>query len=769
MEVKVLYHDNLEVPKWMLDELNGNQLLAQILLKRGINSPKKVREFLNPDQYNPTNPFDFPDMDKAVELILNAVKKKKKICVYGDYDVDGVTATAILVTLLKKLDANVSYHIPNRFTEGYGMNERIIKNMAGDVDLILTCDCGISNHNEVALAKKLGMTVIVTDHHHLPEELPAADVILSPKLLPEDHKAHNISGASMAYFLAKGVLTRLNKTAYAREFLDLVALSTIADVVPLKGENRYLLQRGIPALAKTNRPGLLELFNICGLNSSEISEEEIAYQIVPRINAAGRISSARIGVELLLATTRNKARTLARELDQINDRRKELCDKMLEEALALLGKDFHSQPIILYQPHWHQGIIGITAGRLCEKYHVPVLLMCLKEDGKTITGSARSIPGIHIYEALKTCEQFLDKFGGHAGAAGFSLTRDKLTGFEKAMEKVLARELEKSGGIREIEVDGRLPLSKISTKTYYDLRKLAPFGEENPVPIFLCNDAEVVYHRPTSDEKHLRLIVKHENTQYSAIWWWGGEAGVARKIDLVYSIGINRWQGREEIQLIVNHTINRKQITKAGLPEKPEKLTFEIEDWRNWYRLGKVLPDFKNAVYYYEGTEKLKFENLINRYQSVKADYLVLLSSPPGIRVLKELIYLIRPKIVVLAYSDFEIQSGNSFLTRLSGIIKHVIKNKNGKVNIYQISALTGEMENTVLVGLKYLEDRGFIELEFSNPDNLFIKKGKGQNKKGSTIKENKLKALLKESRAFRNYMLKSTPEKIKNLILNEC
>ncbi len=770
MKIKIHYNENIDIPLWILDELKGNELLAQILLERGINTPKKVREFLNPDLYTPTDPFEFLDMENAVEMIITAVDKGEQICIYGDYDVDGVTSTTILVNLIKSIGGHVRYHVPNRFTEGYGMNEGVISELANEVNLIITCDCGISNHQEITLAKELGMSVIITDHHHLPDELPPADAIVTPKLLRENHRAYNIPGAGMAYFLAKGVLTSLNREREAKEYLDLTSLAVVADVVPLYGENRYLLQKGLPVLAKTIRPGLVALFEVAGLDQEKISEEEIGFQIGPRINASGRMSSAKLAVELLLAESKDEADKLARQLDQINARRKELGEAMHEEAKSILGKDFEAEPIILYRPNWHEGILGITASRLCEDYHVPVLMMGLKEDGKTITGSARSIPGIHVYEALKECEAFLNKFGGHAGAAGFSLSRGKRVAFEKSMSKVLARKLENTGNVREVKVDGKLPFSQVNQKTYKELRRLAPFGEGNRMPIFLCSDAEVVYHRPTSNEKHLRLIVKHESIQHPAIWWWGGESEIGKKIDLVYTIGINNWQGREEVQLIVNQAINKEQNLSSRLLEPEEKLDFKIEDLRNWREMGNDLPDFANAVYYSERTEKFGLEPTINRYQFSQADYLVLLSSPPGTRVLKELIYAVRPKTLVLAYSNREIELSKTFMKRLIGVVKHVIEQKNGKIGVYQISVLTGEMENTVWLGLNYLVDKGLIEFELDNPEELFIKKGEGKSKKENTLrlKEERLKSLLVESGAFRKYLMKTEIKSLKNLIISK-
>lgn len=766
MKIMIKSPEKIEVPDWLLEELGGNQLLGQILLQRGIDTREKCQEFLDPDIYQSTEVNAFSGLERAVQIIIAAIDQKKKICVYGDYDVDGVTSTAILVGLLKKLNADLCYHVPHRFTEGYGMHAGVIGRLKTDgVQLIITCDCGISNHQEIALAKKLGMTTIVTDHHQLPPELPKAEVILSPKLLARDHRAYHLPGAGMAYFLALGVLAAVGREAEGEDFLDLVSLAIVADIVPLKGENRYLLQIGLPRLTNTKRLGLRELFKICSLEQQQISEEAIGFQLAPRLNAAGRLLSAKLSVELLLATEESQAQAYAHQLDELNTQRKELTEQMYLEAKEHLGEDFKEQPIILYRPHWHEGVLGITASKLSTEYYVPVLLMGLKEDGETITGSARSIPGINIYDALKECHQGLTKFGGHAGAAGFSLTHEKLIFFEKSMEKVLTVGLTQLGGIREVVVDGILPINQVQPKTYFDLKKLAPFGSENPMPTFLSEDTQIIYRRATSNKRHLRLIVKASDVQHPAIWWWSGQEEITGKIDLVYAVGLNNWQGREEIQLVVNHAIDKEQ-SKPTI--EADHLTFSLFDWRNWQELDKRLPDYPTAVFYYEGrkSQLLSNQNLINRYQLISADTLVLLSTPPSLRVFKELLSVLRPSKVVLAYSERDFFSSEDFLKRLLGLCKYIIENRQGRTDIYQLAVLTAEMENTLLVGLNYLSDRGLISMEFITPESIVVKKGQGRINQNYPKRAEKLKALLQESRAFRRYLLRADLERIKTIFL---
>ncbi len=760
MKVEVNYN-KVEVPDWLLKEVAGNKILAQILVNRGVDTLKKVKKFLNPDFYTPISYRDFPKIDRGVEFLLEAANLNKKVAVYGDYDCDGITATTILVELLEKLGIDTTYHLPDRFKEGYGMNKGVIKRLADDnIDLILTCDCGISNHEEIAFAKELGLDVIVTDHHQLPDQLPQADLILSPKLLPAEHPAYYLPGAGMAYYLAQAVLTEVGREDEVEEFLELVALAIVADVVPLQDENRYLLQIGQKALIKTKRLGLQELFKIAEIETGQLSVEDIGFQLTPRLNAPGRISSAQLGVELLLADTRKEARRLARELDIINEERKKKSNQIEEEAVLLLT-DKVDGAVVLYQPTWHQGVIGIAAGRLCERFKVPALLMTMTDDG-IITGSARSIPGVHIYEALQECKDLLDKFGGHAGAAGFSLSKEKLTLFSQNITRVLNENLKKRGVVREIKVDGELSFSQIDFDLYQSLKELAPFGEGNPTPQFITSDIEVTWQKSTRDGKHLRLKLSDEKIEHSAIWWQADGRRIDNMADVIYSIGYNDWQDGE-LQLVIKEVIKPKEEGDR----KEDKLDLIIEDWRNWKEKNNYLPEFLKPIYYYEGQRKWPFNRLINRYQldEIKdGKALVLLSLPPRLKDLREIISKLRPERLILAYSQRELKSGRVFLQELFKLVKKTVEDNKGQVGLSKLATLIGETEELIIVGLRYLQDSGVIEVQFIGSNTIFIKKG--DNKKREGENKERLRELFKESRAFKKYMLDKNMSAIKRVIV---
>ncbi|PUU86697.1 MAG: single-stranded-DNA-specific exonuclease, partial [Halanaerobium sp.] len=381
-------------PKKELVDYIGSRELALLAQKRGLDSKAKLSQFIEPEAYSPLVVADFPQIMEIVDFILEHIQKGSQILIYGDYDVDGISSTSILVGALSRLSDQISYHIPDRFKEGYGLNQEVLASYQEEIDLVISCDCGISNYDEVKFAKEAGMDFVVTDHHDLPEQLPPADYVISPRLLPEDHQGYWLPGAGMAYFLIKAVFSKAGKKGEEREFLDLLLLAIIADVVPLKGENRYLFKTGLKELQNTKRIGLKALYNELDINPLEINEKTLGFQIGPLLNSAGRIDSAEKGLKLLLAEDKSQAAGLAAELNQINQHRKEISQKIYLELEKEMEPE-QRKAVVSYDSDWHQGVIGIAAGRITENYQVPAVLMTSNQQSELITGSARSIEGIN--------------------------------------------------------------------------------------------------------------------------------------------------------------------------------------------------------------------------------------------------------------------------------------------------------------------------------------------------------------------------------------
>jgi len=737
------------VSEKMLEAVRGNKVLAKILEKRGITL-EEVPAFLNPDLYTPTAPEEFPGMEGAARIVRRAIEEGKRICIYGDYDVDGVTATALLYKVLKRLGGYVCYKVPNRFKEGYGMKAEVVSQLCeAGVGLVLTCDCGIANVREIELAKKLGMEVVVTDHHALPPALPEADAIVNPQFLAEDHPARWLPGVGVAYFLAKALLKGQGREAEAEKLLDLVALGIIADAVLLRGENRYLAQRGIPLIREGKNPGIKALMDVAGIDPKYLTEEDIGFQLSPRLNAAGRMADAGIAVELLLSEDASRAAALAKRLDELNEERRCLADSMLEEAEALV-EDGEGAAILLFKAHWHQGIIGITAGRLCEKYRVPAIVMCLKEDGETVAGSCRSVEGVNIFEVLQECGSFLEGFGGHAAAAGISLKREKLDAFMDACGKAIKARL---GDIKvaPYTYDLELPIEDVDDALYYELRKLAPFGEGWPEPIFYCPNAEVITVRHTTGQRHLRLVVSHGGRNVPALWWWAEEIPERGTVDLLYSVGMNRFNGDEEVQLIVRGILNAEAREEAVRAEREAP---RWVDYRSWRELGKPEPIYQDAVYFYEGPPLRHFsQETVNRYRIKEARRLILLSCPPDPRVLDEIVALSKANEVIVAFSPEEILDPKEVIRRIMKHIKFVVNKQNGRTSVQELAAITGQTELAVMEMVRFLEDNNLLEVQMGDYGRMHLKT---MAHKVSGVKlPTPLKELLDESNAYRRHMNK--------------
>ena len=521
MDIKVnILNEKAVIPKEVLDACGGDELIARIFYNRGFKNPAIITQMLNEHLYKPTRTEEFPNMKRAVDRISKAIAREEKICVYGDYDVDGVTSTVTLVECLSFFTPSVIYHVPDRFTEGYGMNEDVVIELSQKgVSLIITCDCGISNMSEIAVAKQLGMDVILTDHHNIPDEFPPADVILNPKLLDEGHRARNISGCGMAYFLCLALLESKGLQEKASDFLDLLALSLIADVVSLNGENRYLLKKALPVLFNTKRTGLKELLNIAEKNGRLESEEAIAFQIAPRINAAGRMETARIPVELMLCKDADRAREMAEKIDLLNIERKRVQQLIIDKAVEMVEtKKKNKTILVLFNEFWHHGIIGIAAGRICELYRKPTILLSLKEDGNTVVGSARSIEEINIYELIKSCSRKLLKFGGHSQAAGLSLKKDDLDDFTREIETAAENKYYIKDQI-SVDVDMELKIERVTDELYARIESAGPYGEGFEAPQFYTREIRVVSDRKTENH-HIMVLEDQSQNRISAVKWF---------------------------------------------------------------------------------------------------------------------------------------------------------------------------------------------------------------------------------------------------------
>jgi single-stranded-DNA-specific exonuclease len=543
--------------KALCQQLGVSPIIARLLSNRGIDSIDAGQVFLNPRLEYLHDPFLFQDMEKAVDRIIKALKSKELIMIFGDYDVDGITATSLLYLILTRLGANVSYYIPNRMSEGYGLSVSGIQEAAGrGVTLIITVDCGITAVEEVRLAGTLGVDMIITDHHEVQEQIPQAEAIINPKNAEDGYPDARLAGVGVAFKLAQGLYHRLGLDDSELEgHLDLVALGTSADIVPLVGENRILTKFGLEQVAKTDKVGLRSLVEITGLLGDEIQTGHVVFILAPRINAVGRLGDAERAITLLATNKSDRARSIARFLNDENRRRKGIDEIMLREARSLVKKTVdleRDRAIVLASDTWHPGVIGIVASRVVERFYRPTVLIAM--DGDKGKGSGRSISGFNLYEALEECQEHLIRFGGHKYAAGLTIEASKVDIFREALNRVASERLDTEIMTPSLKIDAPIALGSVDERLLADLSKLAPFGPQNMRPVLMASNLEVVGYPRIVGQNHLKFKVRQDERVLDVIAFDQGqrladlEVGKSN-LSLAFVLEENRWQGRSTLQL----------------------------------------------------------------------------------------------------------------------------------------------------------------------------------------------------------------------------
>ena len=538
--------------------LNLSSLAVRTLLLRGIADVAAGREFLESRLGSLPDPFLLPDMERAAERLADAVSCAEPIIVHGDYDVDGITGTALLVETLRALGATVDYHIPLRLRDGYGLSAEALRSAAASgFRVVVSVDCGISAVNEALLAKELGLDLIITDHHQPPASLPEALAVVSPSRNDSAFPFRELAGVGVAFFLLIALRKVLRERgAFSavpepdlRCGLDLVALGTIADIVPLCGVNRTLTRYGLTVLCGGGRAGVRALREVAGVK--EITCGAVGFRLGPRLNAAGRLEDAALGVELLLDPSFDSALATARLLDGFNRERQAIEEQTLLQAVERLENgEGRRRSIVLADERWHPGVIGIVASRLVERYHRPAVLIAL--DGDKGKGSARSIRGFHLYRALELCREHLEGFGGHEYAAGLTISPDRVAAFAEALEGVAEEILEESDLTPRISHDGEVLLEEITPGILREIASLAPFGAGNPEPAFVAQGLRLQQVR-TVGEKHLRFIARQGGYSFPCIAFGlaDRQKELGGEIDLLFSPAFNEWKGEVSVQLRV--------------------------------------------------------------------------------------------------------------------------------------------------------------------------------------------------------------------------
>lgn len=529
-----------------LASLGLPERLLELLLDREIDTPEKIERYLHPKREDLLDPMLMQDMDKAVNVIRDAIEKHEEITVFGDYDVDGVTATAILLTYLCKQGAQVGFYIPDRHGEGYGLNIAAIEQIATHSKLLITVDCGITCAAEVARAKELGMRVIVTDHHQLGPQIPECEAVLNPLL--GHYPFRRLCGAGVAFKLVQA----MGGTEAIEPLWELAALATIADIVPLMDENRVIVYYGLAAMAATQRPGLIALMESAGVDPQKVSSSDVAFRMAPRINAGGRLALASRGVQLLTTRRMDTAREIAEELNQDNIRRRELEIEIFQQAdeMARQQIDFmNERAIVVCGEGWNPGVIGLAASRLVEKYKWPTIL--LSRDGDICVGSARSIPGVNIHEAMSTCRDLFIRFGGHAQAAGLTIEAKNVPEFKRRLSEAIRGQAAPEAFIPTEEYDLELELSEMTEAFVDAFSAMQPTGFGNPAPVFCVRGVHTTDVRTIGkDGAHLRMRLAQGSDMRSAIGFRMGDRAenLPEVIEAIITLSINVWQDKRSVQ-----------------------------------------------------------------------------------------------------------------------------------------------------------------------------------------------------------------------------
>jgi len=552
-------------------------VVADILIQRGLTEVREAVDYLRPTMLSLASPFCFKDMSRVIERLTRALRSREKVLIYGDYDVDGVTSTALLYKTLIDLGFSAVTYIPHRQEEGYGLHrETIEKATRAGVTVIITVDCGITAFEEIEFAKELGLDVIITDHHEPPKLLPAAFAIINPKVLDSGYPFIELAGVGVAFKLAQALLQELKTPEVGLQsqkgLLELVALGTIADVVPLIGENRVLVYHGLKQMEATSNLGLEALLAECGLRDKTLKAGTIAFTLAPRINAAGRMDSARPGLELLLTGNPERAKELARKLSTENALRQTTEKEILAEAIEKLEAEELPLVIVLASTDWHHGVIGIVASRLVERYHRPVFMISV--EGEIAKGSARGIPGYHVLDQLGVQAARLERFGGHRQAAGFSLVTEAIPGLREGLN-VEAKKLVEEVFQKILTIDAFVEFSMLTESLQQELEQLAPFGFGNPGPVLAARQLPIYkLSQVGKDGSHLKLHIGPKGILEGMAFRQGerlSELQANPQLDLAFSLDINTFQGRQQLQLLIKDVQDKAEVQDRELSKKSSK------------------------------------------------------------------------------------------------------------------------------------------------------------------------------------------------------
>ena len=732
----------MPIKEWIYSKTDEKEksLIKKLLLTRGIKTDEEIYEFTNPLTMNLTKPEAFCDMQKSVERIVKAVDNNEKIVIYGDFDADGVTSTSLLYKTLSYIGANVDFYIPNRETEGHGLNSKaLVKIMTNKKPkLIISVDCGISNIEEINFLHSFRIDVIVTDHHEAPETLPNAYAILNPKspnALDETLTAKQINslaslaGVGVAFKLAQALLNSYGKLEYISEILPFVAVGTVADVVPLIGENRYFVTKGLELISAGKHYGLKRLLESASLwEGKPVTSETVAFGIAPRINASGRLDTVDAAIKLLISENPHEIELAISALNDFNSVRQTLTQETFEQADEMVKKEGNRNPaIILFNDQWQVGIVGIVASKLVEKYYKPTFLMTYSEETKQIKCSARGIEGLHLYECICEIGELLDGFGGHSLAAGLSFSPEK-TPFKlvkDSLNKVIKDALNGKNLKPFINIDMELSPDDITTELPEDISRLEPFGASNPAPIFSISNC-ILKQKQILKEKHLKLTVEKDGSVFTCLKWNTPnlplEAGCS--IDIAFQPELNTFNGNTSIQLMIKdiHSPDLKedeqeQISSIKIYDHRKKSDIlpQVNDYIKNSKLNiKVFAEnkqIKDALSKYDGLK----DNIVSRNEIDTCDAIMFFDYPADKETFEEIIKSSNPKALHFMEYDIKYFDDKEFLKIITGMLKFACNNNGGKIDLIRCAGFLGKSVKLITLFLDLADECDIINIEEKN------------------------------------------------------
>lgn len=724
-------------PDESLIKTAGSELLAKLLVQRGINTPEKIKTFLNSEEFQPISPYAFKDMDKAVNRIKEAIEKQQHIVICGDFDADGVTSTAVLHKTLKLLGANFSHYIPDRQTESHGLSKNIlVKSIAKkQAKLFITVDCAISDIEEVNLINSLGADVIITDHHEAKEELPNAFAIIdakAPNSLIEDLAVDEITsltsmaGVGVAFKLACALLDEYGQIDFTRKLLPLVALGTVADIMPLLYENRLFVILGMKLIEEGNNLGISALLKSAGVNEEvELTSDKIAYTLAPRINAAGRLDSAETAFSLLVSENPVEIELLANSLNNFNKIRQELGDKIYFEALEYIeqNKLEDDAAIVAYNKEWHIGIIGIVASRLVEKFNKPVFMFTDSPDGTLYRSSARSVDSVNIFNVMEMNADIIKSFGGHSMAGGLALDKNIIS-IEQFRAAINSTVLEMTNGVvakPTLLVDLELNLEDINCEFLEILNKLEPCGEGNNYPIFAIKNLSLQSAKVVGqNNNHLKFICvdKNNNTADCVLWNCSSlNIPIGKSIDIAFNLKLNEFNGMKSVQFEIkdynSEFIEEEKQDKVKIIDHRKKIDIfeQVSEYiRTSSKRFKVFVEDKNIAKSLEKYSPI-LDNVITRLTVEKCEQLIFFDYPADEKLLQFIIKSTSANVIHFMNYTAPEPNIDIQISKVSGMLKYAFKNYNGVVYLPEISSALSITDDLTTLIVKLLNRTNVIKV----------------------------------------------------------